>query len=167
MAAGEHQTQRVIAHLRLLLVRHGGEGDRGRLAVRPAGLASQPIEGAMPGGGDEPASRRRGNPRARPLFGGDGKGFLNRLLGERQITEEARQDGDRATVFAARYLFNRRVQWGCSMKGRTSMGQVVAAADLRAHASAASRSAALIMVRPPICSLVSTNGPSVITTCPF
>jgi hypothetical protein len=44
------------------------------------------------------------------------------------------------------------------MNGRTSIGVVVARASLRAHASAASRSAARMTEMPPICSLLSMNG---------
>ena len=42
------------------------------------------------------------------------------------------------------------------------MGSVVALASLRPHLSASSRSATLMIVKPPICSLPSTYGPSVI-----
>ena len=46
------------------------------------------------------------------------------------------------------------------------MAVVVARASLRAQPSAASRSGAFRMVMPPICSLLSMNGPSVVTTSP-
>src|SRR6267154_6792184 len=53
-----------------------------------------------------------------------------------------------------------------SWNGRTSTGAPQAADPLAAHSSAASRSAAVMTQKPPSCSLVSANGPSVVTTCP-
>src|SRR5216683_899956 len=53
-----------------------------------------------------------------------------------------------------------------SWNGRTSTGPPQASDPLAAHSSAASRSSALITQKPPSCSLVSANGPSVVTTWP-
>src|SRR5258708_1316057 len=53
-----------------------------------------------------------------------------------------------------------------SCNGRTSTGAAQALVALAAHASAASRSAALITQNPPMCSLPSANGPSVISMPP-
>src|ERR1700693_4241093 len=50
--------------------------------------------------------------------------------------------------------------------GRTSTGARQATTALRPHASASSRSAASSIQKPPICSLVSRYGPSVMSTLP-
>jgi hypothetical protein len=50
--------------------------------------------------------------------------------------------------------------------GRTSTGARQATAALRPHASASSRLAASSTQKPPMCSLVSRYGPSVIRTLP-
>src|SRR5438445_6265851 len=55
---------------------------------------------------------------------------------------------------------------GISWNGRTSTGAPQAADPLPAHLRAASRSGALVIQKPPSCSLVSANGPSVVTTSP-
>src|SRR6266545_4606715 len=55
---------------------------------------------------------------------------------------------------------------GTSWNGRTSTGAPQAVDPLPAHSSAASKSAALMTQKPPSCSLVSANGPSVVTTWP-
>src|SRR5262245_29183050 len=48
--------------------------------------------------------------------------------------------------------------------GRTSIGRVMTLAAFRAHSSAASRSGALTIKNPPICSFPSVKGPSVMST---
>src|SRR5271157_31998 len=50
--------------------------------------------------------------------------------------------------------------------GRTSTGARQATAALRPHASASSRLAASSTQKPPMCSLVSRYGPSVMSTLP-
>ena len=50
--------------------------------------------------------------------------------------------------------------------GRTSTGSRHATAALRAQPRAASRSGALMIQNPPMCSLPSANGPSVTSTSP-
>src|ERR1035438_9858746 len=55
---------------------------------------------------------------------------------------------------------------GSSWNGRTSTGAPQAADPLAAQSRAASRSATLMTQKPPSCSLVSANGPSVVTTWP-
>ena len=50
--------------------------------------------------------------------------------------------------------------------GRTSTGSLHAAVALRAQPSAASRSGARMIQNPPMCSLPSAKGPSVMSTSP-
>ena len=66
------------------------------------------------------------------------------------IAAAADQDGDGAPVLG------REDPLDAHWNGRTSIGSVVAAASLRPHSSAASRSGARTMVKPPRCSLPST-----------
>jgi hypothetical protein len=54
-----------------------------------------------------------------------------------------------------------------SRKGRTSIGVVVADEAFPAHSRAVSRSGTLMIVMPPIISLLSMNGPSVTITSPL
>jgi hypothetical protein len=55
---------------------------------------------------------------------------------------------------------------GSSWNGRASTGAPQALVAPAAQASAASRSAALMTQKPPSCSLVSANGPSVVSYSP-
>ena len=107
-----------------------------------------------------------GTPFLRPARQRGREGVLHRFLGKLDVTEEAHQDGDRTSVLAAEYSCDLRAQWP-SANGRTSMGVPMARASLRPQPSAASRSGALRMVMPPICSLLSMNGPSVVMTSPL
>src|SRR5215467_2166734 len=68
-----------------------------------------------------------------------------------------------ATVSATGTRYSSPTSWN----GRTSTGAPQASDPLAAQASAASRSGAVMTQKPPSCSLVSANGPSVVTTCPF
>jgi hypothetical protein len=97
--------------------------------------------------------------------GGD-EGVLDRFLGELDVAEEADQDGNGTAVLTPEDCFDLRAQCP-SMNGRTSMGVPMARASLRPQASAESRSAALMIEKPPICSLLSMNGPSVVTISPL
>src|SRR5215467_5671559 len=68
-----------------------------------------------------------------------------------------------ATVSATGTRYSSPTSWN----GRTSTGAPQASDPLAAQASAASRSGAVMTQKPPSCSLVSANGPSVVTTWPF
>src|SRR5215831_3085445 len=68
-----------------------------------------------------------------------------------------------ATVSATGTRYSSPTSWN----GRTSTGAPQASEPLAAQVSAASRSGTLMTQNPPSCSLVSANGPSVVTTCPF
>ena len=167
MAAGEYQAQAVIAHVVLLgrvLLQQLHRGALARIARR---FAAQLIDRAVARGGDDPAGGRGWHAALRPARERRRERVLDRFLGELDVTEEAHQNGNRTAVLAAEYRLRSRVAQCPSMNGRTSMGVPMARASLRPQPSAASRSGALRMVMPPICSLLSMNGPSVVTTSPF
>src|SRR5207248_867498 len=104
-----------------------------------------------------------------------GERLLDRLLGQIDVTEMAGQDGHRAAVLLAEDTIDLRggqlrhgrcQRLAPSRTGRTSIGSVVACASLRPHSSATSRSGASMTVNPPMCSLPSAKGPSVISGWP-
>ena len=57
-------------------------------------LAAQPIDGAMFRGGHQPGARLVGNARLGPLLECGDEGVLRQLLGNTDVTHEARQAGD-------------------------------------------------------------------------
>src|SRR5206468_8752517 len=102
-----------------------------------------------------------------------------RLFGQIDVAEEADQGGhgpaelstkgalDQARVHRGRIRHGgRRQASGRSWNGRTSTAPRQAADPLRAHSRAASRSGTSMIQKPPTCSLVSANGPSVVRTSP-
>src|SRR5215471_14806759 len=134
------------------------------MPVVARGLTFQAVDGAIARRGDDPACGAGRQPVGRPVLDRDRERILDRLFRDAEVAEDARQDRHRAAVLSAEDAINLRTddqsapgQW----KGRTSIGSVVASAALRAHASAASRSAARMMLKPPTYSLPSANGPSV------
>ena len=89
------------------------------------------------------------------MYGGR-KGVLNRVLGERDVTEQADQRRDglamRLAERALDVVHRPPPQWpGASwrrpvaLKGRTSMSWLIASTTFSAHASASSRLSALRM----------------------
>src|SRR5207247_676716 len=87
------------------------------------------------------------------------------LLSDIDVAEDAHEHRNRATVLLSEHTLDID-QRLASLNGRTSIGSVVARAIFAAHASAASRSGAVMTVSPPRNSLPSANGPSVIRTSP-
>ena len=173
MAAGENQAKLVVPHRsRLLWLVRFRQQRRLGLPRRPCCLAAEPVDRAIAGRGDDPARRTGRQALDRPAFQGRGEGVLDRVLGGVNVAKNADQDGHRTAVFfaenpfdvfAAKKAVHRGSQpsappadSGASVaNGRTSMGSVVAVASRRPHSSAASRSGALMMLRPPRCSLPS------------
>src|SRR6185436_14561902 len=105
----------------------------------------------------------------------DRERVLDRFLGGIDITEGADQDRHGTTVLGAKHTFDlgswngrhRASQWlASSLNGRTSIGSVVARASFFPQANASSRSGALMIVKPPMCSLPSVNGPSIVRISP-
>ena len=83
---------------------------RGALARIARGFAAQMIQRAIARGGDDPAGRRGRHTFLRPAHQRFREGVLHRLLGEIDVTEEAHQDRDRASVLAAEYCCDLRAQ---------------------------------------------------------
>ena len=71
-----------------------------------------------------------------------------------------------ARPYSSRKTRSMSTNYSWSATGRTSIGSVLALAIFPAQPSAASRSGASISVKPPMCSLASVNGPSVISVSP-
>src|SRR5688500_18121747 len=166
MAAGEYQPQAIVAHVVLLLGFLFQQLHRRALTNVAAGFAAQMIERAVTRRRDDPARGSGRYTAPRPMRERGGERVLDRFLGKRDVAEEAHQHCNRTTVLAPEDRFDLRAQW-LSMNGRTSMGVPMARASLRAQPSAASRSGNFNIEMPPICSLLSMKGPSVITMSPF
>src|ERR1700677_3924527 len=120
-------------------------------------LAAQPVDGPVARGGDDPPSRAGRQPGLRPAPDRLGERVLHRVFGDVDIAEDAGRGGANPRPPASPAE---------STMGRTSTGSLHASVALRAQPSAASRSGALIIQKPPMCSLPSANGPSVTSTPP-
>src|SRR6202043_1101325 len=176
MAAGEDQAELIVAHRALLRRLAAGVQQRGLgMPVRARCLAPEAVDRAVARGGDDPSRRAGRQSGRRPPFHRCREGVLDGLLGNIDVAEDPDQDGHRATVLLAEYMFNlgsceARRAWyqssASSWNGRTSIGSGIARASLWLHSSAASRSGALMTARPPMCSLPSAYGPSVVSTSP-
>ena len=102
MAAGEDQPQAIVgdrAHL-VLLVRlsprcHGLERRQLGALVLEAALAADPVDRLVARGGHDPRGRVVGHPGRGPALKRDHERLLDRLLGEVEVPEDARQRGDR------------------------------------------------------------------------
>jgi hypothetical protein len=176
MAAREDQAQPVVAHRalvgRLLGARNpfdwlvaGVQQRRLGVALIARGFAAQAIDRPVAGGGDDPPGRARRQPFGRPAPDGDRERVLDRFLGDVDVAEDADQDRHGASVLLAEHTLDvrnldaghaRDQPLGVSWNERTSIGRVVARANLPAHSSALSRSGASTIVKPPMCSLPST-----------
>src|SRR5205823_11110645 len=99
----------------------------------------------------------------RPAFDRRQERVLHRLLGDVDVAEEPDEHRDGAAVLLSENLLDVD-QCLASLKGRTSIGSVVARVIFAAQPSAASRSGTSMMVMPPRNSFPSTNGPSVRST---
>src|ERR1019366_5878404 len=176
MTAGKDQAQAFVAHRTLWLAAHptllSEQPVSLLVALRSRGLAAQPVDRAVACGRDDPPRRARRHASFRPALARDRERLLHRVFGDVDIAEDADQDGDRTSVLLAKHSRDITVvklasqSCGSSWNGRTSTGIRHSRAAFRAHASAASRSGALITQIPPMCSLPSRNGPSVTSTSP-
>lgn len=170
MAAREDEAEPVVAHgshlqgLGLVV----GQGVGLLVAVLAGGLPADAIDGAVAGGGDEPAARVGRDAPLGPQPGGLDEGVLDRLLGAVDVAEEADQGGDDGPPLGAEDPREGGVRRACavgvrprgqstsSWRGRTSTGPPWrASAALRAHSRAPSRSSHLMIQNPPRNSLVS------------
>ena len=130
--------------------------------------------GPIAGRRDDPSGRARRQSGRRPPLHGRRERVLDRLLGEGDVTEDADQGRDRAAVL----LDGRPVRSPTAIRpARSGILAAVrpggagprseASSHGRAcapHSRAASRSAALMIEKPPMCSLPSVNGPSVVSS---
>src|SRR5262245_7265533 len=166
MAAGEDELQPLVPKDPLLhLVLPGlGHLEQARLLGERA-IAADPVDRAIAGRDREPGARigRRAVPR--PALGRDRERLLNGFLGHIEVAEEADEAGEDAAPLVAEGLIE---QCYLSTSGLTSIAPPIRAAGIRAAiSSAASRSSPSTRMKPPRCSLASTNGPSVRRVCPF
>src|SRR6185312_6363372 len=142
------------------------------MLLEPTGFASQPVDGAVACGGDDPAGGARRCAGGRPSSRRLDEGILDALLGQVDVSEHPDEDCDGAPVVLPEHALDaglvdarRHAHPPASFRnGRTSTGSVVALAALRAQSSAASRSGARMIQMPPMCSFPSANGPSVVRT---
>jgi hypothetical protein len=149
---GEDESQLVVVHGLWIL------GARGGLSAQPicrdllgelasSSAAPDGVDCPVPSGGDDPADRLvRDAVRRPPLYGGR-EGVLDRVLGERDVTEQADQRRDGRAVRLAECAFDvvhpPLPQWAgaswrrpVARKGRTSMSWLIASTTFSAHASA-------------------------------
>src|SRR5262245_56011847 len=173
MAAREDESDPVILHRTLLygLVRCHQQ-QRLSLAVSAGRVPPVPIDGPVPRGRDDPTGRARWHPGGRPPLDRRGESVLNRLLGSVDVAELPHEHRYRAPVLGAEHPVDVRRGYGLGHEangfrsGRTSIGRPMISANRRPHMSASSRSGTWMMVKPPMCSLPSMYGPSVITMSP-
>ncbi len=163
VAAGEDEPQPVIAHRTLLDgLLTGVQQRRLGVLVRAGSLAAQPVDSPVARRRDDPPGRARRQPALRPPAGRLGERVGHRVFGSVDVAEDAGQDGYRPAVLRAEDTLDisergrdQRQSPGMSTMGRTSTGSVQARVALPAQPSAASRSAARITQKPPMCSLPS------------
>ncbi len=141
MAAGEDELEALICdHDLIEVVFHGfGAIEEERLLGERA-PAADPVDGTVARRGDEPGTRVRRYPLARPPLGRNRERVLGGFLGEVEVAEEADQRREHAAPFVAEDLLEDRQY---STTGRTSTAPPIRAAGTRAASSiAASRSSA-------------------------
>ena len=160
VAAREDQPQAVVLHRTDLGGRLVGRTQGGRLDVpiMARRLAAQPIDGPIARRRDDPRARVRRPAGLRPLRHGDGEGLLNRILGDVDVAEDADQRGDGAARTPRGTCT--RCQRSLSSPARPGTGaprrrRHMPPTPFFAQSRAASRSAASMTQKPPICSLVS------------
>src|SRR5450432_61080 len=172
MAAGEHQPQPVVGYPSVTVIgfvfvrepRHRhflqfGRADSG---------AAQPIQRPVSGSRLQPAGGAGRNPIARPPLQGLGESVLGALLCQIPVAGDADQIRDDPSPLGPKSLGDRRLGW-CylSQTGRTSIDPHCAPGICDATSIASSRSWQSTTYKPPICSFVSANGPSAMTTSPL
>ena len=96
----------VVLHVVLLVVIRLHELQRRRLPLVARGFASQPVDGPVASGGDDPADRGRRHAVQRPALQRRGEGVLHGFFGQRDVAQRAHEHGHGATVLAAEYRFD-------------------------------------------------------------
>jgi hypothetical protein len=107
VAAGEDQLETLVGHDALRRCFEGldprerhGRAPRGDLAGGLAALAAEPVDRPAARGQRDPRGRVRRDPVAGPAFERDEERVLDGLLGAIEVTERARQGGDRLSGLA-------------------------------------------------------------------
>src|SRR5688572_16642795 len=119
-------------------------------------FAPKTIDDAVPSRRDEPSGRARRKTIGRPSLNGHGKGVLDRFFGEIDVAESTDENGNGPAVLVTKDPLDLVQCVPSSWNGRTSIASGESTvASLRPHSSAPSRSAAVMMVNPPRCSLPS------------
>ena len=180
VAAGEDEAEAVVVHACIRvgelvwLVRLVEERGLG-MAVVAGGLAAQPVDGAVAGGGGDPPAGVGRQPLLRPPLARDDERLLDHLFGDVDVAEETDQGGDDPAGLLSedpfevggvdgRHLRRSAVEVVGVALERTDLDRTHAGGrPFAAHSSAASRSGASMTQKPPSCSLLSANGPSVMT----
>src|SRR5262249_22964205 len=164
VTAGEHEPQPVVAHATVVRDIHFLSTRRHRdlLELRGAVLrAADAIDRAVAPGRLEPRGGTRRDTVARPSLECLRKRVLRALLREIPVAGAADQLRNDATPLRAESFAQRRFRGRyVSHTGLTSIVPHCVAGISDTTAIASSRSAHSATKKPPICSLVSANGPS-------
>src|ERR1019366_3475683 len=165
MTAGENEFESLVWKCRRVhrVLRCLGHREQAGLGGQCA-IAADAIDRAVARRRHQPGTGVGRSSVARPALRGDRKGLRRGFLGEIEVAEEADQRSEDASPLLAEGLLQDRYH---SMIGRTSIAPPMLAAGIRAASSiAASRSSASKKRKPPIASLSSANGPSVVSVVP-
>src|SRR5581483_3420881 len=182
VAAGEDQAQPLVGdrarlvHLllrvRLFAVDAFEAAQELRLALEVA-VAPDAVDGAVAGHSDQPGSWIRGSPSVWPPLERFSHRVLESVLSKVEVAEDADQDREDTPVLLAEEpleLRRRADQAGTSEPkgqiGRTSTEPYRAVGTFAAHSHAFSNEGASMRKKPPSCSFVSANGPSVTISSP-
>ena len=186
MTAREDEPEPVVFHVALRLGRLGALVEQRGLgvAIMARCLTTQAVDGAVAGGGGDPAARigRQSGRRPRSLATRNASWTISSAMSispkRRTKVATTRPDSSRKIRSRSVAAPERAIGAGTfgtgfgPLRPRARLGtdgprRAPCTADpLAAHASAASRSGAVMIQNPPSCSLVSANGPSVMIGSP-
>jgi hypothetical protein len=76
------------------------------VAVLAGRFPAEAVDRPIPGCGDDPSRRARRQTGGRPPLDRRGERVLDRLLGDADVTEDADQDGHRATILFPEYTID-------------------------------------------------------------
>ena len=147
-----------------------------RVPVGARRLAPQAVDRPVARGRDDPAGRARREAVRRPALDRRGERVRDGVLGDVDVAEDADEDRDRAAVLRAEHALDlrraARVHAGSgSRAGPGTAAPRPAAIVARGPPCAPSRArrrgrGASTIQNPPMCSLLSTYGPSVVSDAP-
>src|SRR5215470_2366806 len=164
MAAGEDQPELIIPYWSVIsplvharAARCGCHGAKLLVECPATCRPAKIVDRTVACGRHDPPRRAGWDAVAPPSVAGHNERLLDRVLGQRDVAEEADQRRHRLAVRLAEDTLNTgRFDFGggatghaltrpVARNGRTSIGWLIASTTLRAQASAASRSSALMM----------------------